>query len=380
MLCYIGNGGAGGNLADEMIKRGFHSVAINFSQKDLDSLEHIPVEHQLKLNGSEGAGHSRELAKQLLSGQMEMVVSWMKEQLSNPLYEVLAFTTSSSGGSGAAITPPLIEIAQALFPDKVVIAIPIIPDESEASTSQHNFLTTFEELSNLDIFILPIDNQQAVNHGYKSKNKIYEYTNQSFAQLITDVCSYTEKFSKFGNFDKRDFKTLLSTKGIGLISETNFTTIDGSDKHITLSESGIATLIHSSWENSIFIKPTFDYVSKSAVIYDGKDTFADLINYQEIFSSFNSGMPIDLFEGYYDNGKNTIYTVLSGLPWCSTRLNKADELILNENNKIETIHNNQINQSYQAKSSGVLTKISMPVQPVPKKSVSDLINKYKQNK
>lgn len=41
MFGFIGVGQAGGSVADEAMKRGFHSVAINYSLSDLNSLVNI---------------------------------------------------------------------------------------------------------------------------------------------------------------------------------------------------------------------------------------------------------------------------------------------------------------------------------------------------
>ncbi|QDX94371.1 hypothetical protein EEL30_20035 [Brevibacillus laterosporus] len=94
MIAVIGCGGAGGNIADEASRVGFATGAINFSQQDLDSLEHVQL--KLRIPGSEGVGHNRDEAKRLLSKHYQMCIDWIIEHFSNPSIEAIIFATSSS--------------------------------------------------------------------------------------------------------------------------------------------------------------------------------------------------------------------------------------------------------------------------------------------
>lgn len=57
MYGFLGVGQAGGNIANHAAKIGYRSIAINYSQRDLESLDQI--EQKLKLVGSEGVGKKR---------------------------------------------------------------------------------------------------------------------------------------------------------------------------------------------------------------------------------------------------------------------------------------------------------------------------------
>ncbi|NGY80318.1 hypothetical protein F6Y02_39730 (plasmid) [Bacillus megaterium] len=54
MIGIVGIGAAGGNIADLAFENGINAVALNFSERDLESLDF--VEERLMLIGSEGVG------------------------------------------------------------------------------------------------------------------------------------------------------------------------------------------------------------------------------------------------------------------------------------------------------------------------------------
>lgn len=377
MIGIIGCGGAGGNFADEAIKHGFYSVAINYSQRDLDSLEH--VEYKLKLKGSEGVGKNREEATALLAEQYDAVVNWLKEHLSSPSIKVIAFYFATSGGSGSGIAPLLIELIQSIMPEKTVIAFPILPDESEDSTAQLNCIAASEELSRLDILSLPVDNQQVKKLNPNiPKNKLYEITNTSALYLLHSLLSYINKSSKNGNFDEQDLLTILRTKGIGHICEINFMSLSDVNSSIQLSPEGISKLIHEQWEKSIFSPIEFNHVTRAGVIFDGDERFTDLISHSHIFSSFTNGLPVGLYEGYYHEANNKIITVLSGLPWINTRLKRIEDIIEHNKQKIETVLSSQSETEYVSSVSKIADRLRMPPKSsTPKLSPAEILAKYK---
>lgn len=366
LIGVIGLGGCGGNVADEASKLGIYAGAINFSQKDLDSLENVKL--KLRILGSEGVGHNRNESISLIHEHYEMVVSFVRDNFSH--IEVIFLATSSSGGSGAGMIAILVDILSSIFPEKVFVVIAILPDYSEVPASQANCSATYEELSKLNVCVFPVDNNQArVVHSVNGKNKIYEITNKSIASIIQKIWSYTEKFSKNGNFDKRDFITIVNQKGIAIATEVDIASLNAN-----VSSTGIAKMVQDSWEKSIFAPIEFEYVTKAGIILDSQEALMEHIDIELIFEKFSNGMPIDLFEGNYHDQNGKVITILSGLPWCKTRLNIVDELI--DKNKDNIRNTIAANQEYQSKSTEVLSNIRKPVQQE-KRSVSEILNKWK---
>lgn len=361
----VGAGQAGSNVADEANKLGFLTGAINFSQKDLDS---VNVHHKLRLLGSDGVGKNREEAIRLFKDQWQTASSFINDNFSN--CDLIVFAFSSSGGSGSGIAPILLDIARSTMPDKVFAAIVIIPELTEATTSQINCLSTFSELSSVDVAIFPVDNQQVRNiNPYVGKNKIYEIANKTIINLLEKVVSYTNKKSKNGNFDKKDFLTTLNTGGIGTISEVDIATLGN---NINLTPQGVAQTVKDSWSNSIFVPIEQQKVTRAAIIFDGQEVLMDHIRHDLMFTDFANGMPIDLFEGNYHESNGKIMSILTGLEWCSTRLNDIEKLLNSNRDKVESVLVSQ--NVYQSDTNSLLNKIRKV--PEVKKNVTDILNKY----
>lgn len=362
----VGIGGCGGNIAEEAQNHGFLSCAINFSQKDLDAVD---VRYKLRLTGSEGVGKNRDDAIRLFQEQWETPVKFIEDHFSN--VDAIIFVFSSSGGSGSGVAPLLIDIISNVMSDKVLSAFVVIPDETEATVSQANCLSTYEELSRLPISIFPIDNQQVRKNGL-AKNKLFELTNKRTIQLLQKAVNYTDKFSKDGNFDKKDFLTVLNTKGIATMSEVDITSIG---RNIELSTEWVSNKIADSWvNNEIFAPVEIDKVTRAAIVFDGQEMFMDYINHKSCFERFMNGIPIDLFEGYYHESNGRVLTILTGLNWCHSRLNDIELFIEQSRDKIESVFAEQ--KMYQSRGVGILNKIRNN-ESNKKQSVSDILSKYK---
>jgi cell division GTPase FtsZ len=368
MIGFIGLGAAGGNIVDEAVKNGFAGIAINYSQKDLDSLEH--VEDRLKMVGSEGVGKNREEAIRLMGKNWESALAFVKERFSTPMIEVVIVSFSTGGGSGRA--PVLIEILMDQMPEKTFVAAPILPERSEVLVNQMNCIQTSEELSNLNVAVFPIDNEQVRKKypGY-GKNKIYKETNETFIRNMTELVEYTERNSKNGVLDRKDLKTILSTKGVAIVATVDVMKISGERKDLT--EEGIANAIHDSWSNSIFVPIHYDRILRSGFVFDGQEQLLPYINFGTIFGKFESGMPIDLFEGYYSGETGKIVSIISGLSWYHNRLKQIEDVIVERQSETEErlIQDN----SYQSNVTSLSTKIRKKESK--KQPVMDILSKYK---
>lgn len=377
MIAIIGCGGAGGNIADEASKAGFATGAINFSKQDLDSLDNVPL--KLRIPGSEGVGHDRDEAKRLLTKHYKMCVEWIIEHFSSPSIEVIIFATSSGGGTGSSITPMLVELMKQMMPEKTYSVIVTTPDLSEVDNIQANILDTVGELSDLDISIIPVDNNQIKKYGsISTKSEIYSITNNTVINHLAKLHSYTERASKNGTFDKRDFKTTFRTKGILTFSE--FDIFSTANNTFNVSADSVANRIHDIWEKSIYVPVPRDFVTRAAVVFDGTEDMLQHINHELIFSYFDQGAPIDLFEGFYSNHEaNKVMTVLSGLPWINSRLSQIDNQIEKNKDKIQQIFSRE--NQFQAKSTNLFKKLRVANEteeskPSSKLSAMDILKKY----
>ena len=361
MIGFIGLGAAGGNMVDEASLKGIPSVAINYSQKDLDSLEH--VENRLKLLGSEGAGKNRDEAIRLMERNWERSINFVKEHLSSPSIEVIFVCFAAGGGSGSGIAPLLLDLLLNEMEDKTFVAVPILPEQSEAMVAQMNAIMASEELSKLGICVLPVDNQKVRDvKPQAGKSQLYKITNYCLVQSIIDLTSYTELESKSGILDQKDLRTIWDTKGTALISVV---------QNINAS-SDITRLIQDSWKHSIFVTPEYRNVMKAGIVLDGKKELLEKVQMRDIFDAFQDGMPAELFEGYYHFQEGLCFTVLSGMPWYRSRMRVMEDLyaekqkMTEEWEKQESEYESSIKISRKPKS-----------KPVGRKSAKDVLERYR---
>lgn len=363
MLAVIGLGQAGGNIAAESEKLGLLCGSINFSQKDLDSTN---VKHKLRLLGSEGVGKNRNQAIELFQEQWETAINFIKDNFSNS--KVIAFAFSSSGGSGSGISPILLDMAINLMPEKVFIALTVIPEKSESQAAQINCLSTFEELSRLDVAVFPVDNQQIRNQNPNiGKSKLYDLSNVEAATLMYKIAEYTTKHSKSGNFDEKDLLTVLRTRGIATISETS---ISSSLQQINLTPDGVADRVIQSWQESVFAPLSSSKVNKSAVLFDGQESLMDFFRVDYLFKTFKTP-PAEVFEGYYHESTGKIITILTGLTWAMERLKDIETSLMVVEDPSEE---DELRFTFKSQSSSVnLIKPNRDKKP----NVMDILNKYK---
>jgi cell division GTPase FtsZ len=367
-IAVLGLGGAGGNIANEAAKLGLQTAAINFSQRDLNAAD--AVKHKLKVPGSEGVGHDRELAITLMQEHYDMVVQFVQEHFGNHTVKVIAVPFATGGGSGAGMAPILMDVMMALLPDKVFIAIPVLPGTSEGAVSQMNCSATIAELLKLDVCVLPVDNSKVAG----GKSRVYEETNNRVAGYLYDLMSFTEMESKNGNFDRTDLCTLFRQKGIAAIAEVELATLP---KSIDLSPQGIAASIRASWDETIFAPIDFSIVRKAALIYDGQESILDHFDTGLIFEPFAAGNPLDLFEGFYHTSTGRVLTVLTGLTFPKDRFEQIDALIEESTSRAEVALDSEAAE-YTPKTVNFDQRLrKVPVTATPARNVTDILSKYR---
>ena len=361
MIGFIGLGAAGGNMVDEASMKGYPAVAINYSQKDLDSLEH--VEHQLKLLGSEGAGKNRDEAIRLMGRNWEQTVAFVKEHLSSPSIEVIFVCFAAGGGSGSGVAPLLLDLLLSEMDEKTFVAVPILPEQSEAMVAQMNAILASEELSKLELCVLPVDNQKVREHKPDiSKSRLYRMANRALIHSIVELTNYTERESKDGILDQKDLRTIWDTRGVALISSI----------HPIQKDADLTEMIHNSWENSVFVTPEYRNVMKAGIVLDGPKEIMERIHIRKLFEKFKDGMPAELFEGYYHIQEGVGFTILSGMPWYRNRM-KVMEGLYAEKQKMTEEWEKQ-DTEYES-----TIRVSRPAakKPAAKRSAKDVLERYR---
>jgi cell division GTPase FtsZ len=359
MFGFVGIGQAGGNIAEVAAKKGFHSVAVNYSQKDLDSLE--KVNDTLKLVGTEGVGKRRDDAVEMIPNNIEMVQKFFENHFTTPTIEVIVVAFAAGGGTGSGVSPLLVEVLSHQMPDKAIVACPILPDLSESPISQFNTVKVSEELSSLDVAVFPIDNSKAESEG---KDKLYKEVNEKVVELFSILYEYTNKSSVEGILDRKDLLEIFKTVGVGVIAIQDLAKLE---KKNDLTEAGVAEQITDSWDRSVFVTPEMDKVESIGIIFDGQASMMGVVSHKAITSGFGSRPPY-VYEGYYHGERGKAITVLTGLSWYNTRLQEIEDLLADNVDNLE-----QKQTSYTA---DLKINLGARTKKKEKRSSLDIIKKY----
>ncbi|AZV43705.1 cell division protein FtsZ [Peribacillus asahii] len=363
MFACIGIGQGGSMICDKFAEYGIPTAIINYSQSDLSACVH--VENKLLLQGSEGVGRDRSLAAEQMSNNYETAISFIKEHFSQPSTELIFIIFSTGGGTGSGITPIISELLMNEM-DKTLVLCPIIPDTTESINSQLNSLNTLAEISNLECAIAPIDNQNVFTLGI-GKNQLYNAVNSKFVHSIISLIEYTERNTAFGNIDRNDILRLFETKGFLNISHIDISNLSNG---VSLEPSYINKAIQESWSNNIFTSPCFDQVIRTGLIFDGQESLMSLIQPKEIFSSFTT-QPLDVFEGWYTGEKGKVFTILTGMKFNPTRLQQIKDIVESQSQSIQNVLSADVSIPVSTISFQTKSKTQK------KKSLSDILNKYK---
>jgi tubulin-like protein CetZ len=360
MFGVIGLGQCGSNIADLFAEKGYTSAAINYSEKDLQSLQHI--DKTLLLQGSEGVGKDRGLAIQLMNSNFETVHSFIREHFSQPSIQVIFIIFSTSGGSGSGISSFITELALNEFPDKAIVCVPVLPSLDESVISQMNTLECLQQISELDVCILALDNNKS---GQITKNQIYKKVNQSFVELIENIHMQTQQSSSHGNLDERDLFTLLSSKGFANISHIDIANINQSLKLEEVNQS-----IINSWNHSLFSSQNNAKIIRFGLIFNGQEQLIRHVKVRDLLVEFDNPA-LDVFEGWYTDSKGDIYTILTGLAFNTDRLKQIEYKTTHETESLQNALTSSHSISYKPS--------ALQIKPVEKqkKALSSILSKYK---
>lgn len=289
---FLGIGQAGSNIALGFERLGYNTAYLNTSKEDLDSLKY--AKHKIHIRGGEGASKNRQAVLKLAAESIDEILGNVTSILTQE-YIMVIFSTGGGTGSGLGpvIASYLISIGR-----KVVIAT-ILPNEKESPKTCENAYNTCVDLSNIQnlgtVFLL--DNN-------KTDDKFA--LNDMFVKDIDSLLNLNN-CSKFGNIDKSEIKTLLSTYGLSVITRQS-------------KAKSTAPFIIQGFTENIYAN-----IEEKSPVVIGISTTNRSLNYDDIYCEI--GYPYDDFRGI--SNTNTL-CMAAGYPWPLKRLeglkNKANRV------------------------------------------------------
>ena len=264
---FLGIGQAGSNIALEFERLGYNVAYLNTSKEDLDSLKY--AKHKIHIRGGEGASKDRKAVLRLAAESIDEILDSITSVLTQE-YIMLLF--SAGGGTGSGLGPVIASYLTQIQ-RKVIIGV-ILPDDiKESPRTCENAYNTCVDLSGLQnvgaMFFLD-------NASVQDKFSI----NNIFAKDIDGLLNLNN-CSKFGNIDKSEIKTILSTPGLAIITRQS-------------KARSTASFIIDGLINNIYTK----IEDKSPVVV-GVSTTNKSLNFDDIYCEI--GYPYDDFRGVSDS-------------------------------------------------------------------------------
>lgn len=274
---FVGVGQAGGNIANELEKRGFYAAYINTSSEDLSTLETNP-QNTFHVPTTSGCSKNKEKSRLYVKKHHDGMLNHIRRNFPNQ--DIVFFVFSSSGGTGAGIAPVLLDILSSEDESKKYGAVMVMPHERESIKCLENALFTYSELTE-------IENLRSVFLIDNAKGDKLEL-NKSFARLF-DKFVVSNNPNARGNIDADEIETLFTSKGVSTI--------------LPVCEAADGTL---SLQDNVLIDYNMGCGNVGLYCVDEhiKEEIIDLVN--EEF-----GTPDDYFIGYSDKTNMVMVTEMN---------------------------------------------------------------------
>ena len=294
---FLGIGQAGSNVALGFERLGYNVAYLNTSQEDLDSLKY--AKHKIHIRGGEGASKNRNAVLQLAAESIDEILEDITSILTQE-YIMLIFSTG--GGTGSGLGPAIASYLTSIQ-RKVIIAA-ILPDDKESPRACENAYNTCVDISGLQgsgaIFLLD-------NSNVEDKFAL----NEVFVKDIDNLLNLNN-CSKYGNIDKSEVKTMLSTQGVAVITRQS-------------KAKSTSSFIINGLQNNIYAR-----IEEKSPVLIGISTTNRSLNMEDIY--LEVGYPYDDFRGI--SNTNTV-CMACGYPMPLQRL----ELLKNKAQKVNVQHN-----------------------------------------
>lgn len=354
----IGIGQAGSSVANIFAHNGYEALAINYSQSDLNSCPNIERKHLLL--GSEGVGKDRSLATSLMQNNWEKTVEVVKEQFSQTSINLIFVIFSTGGGTGSGVASIFLDLLSNELEDKTIVAVPILPHQSESTISHLNTLECVKELGEVDVCLLPIDNNHSTSNN---KLSLYKEVNESFFTTLDEIISHTSLNSPYSNLDQTDLLKLFSTVGWTSITSINLTNLNSQVNLTNLSDSILSN-------DSIFMKPTTNKIIRLGSVFYGQESLMKMIDLQQVIKQFNN-QPMDIFEGWYPNDtQGQLRLIFTGLSFDMSRLKEIEGKTITDSESLKNV----LNESHRV---NVKSQVNLNKPNKQKKALSTILAKYK---
>lgn len=314
----IGSGQAGSRLAECFFTLGYQAVAINTAQQDLEHIN-LPPENKLHLDhGLGGAAKELSIGSEAAETYKDTINELVATKLNDA--QVLLFTTSLGGGSGAGSVETIIDILSAT--GKPVAVISVLPMSNEDSQTKNNALQTLAKLAkaaqNKQINNLIVVDNAKIETIYSDVNQLdfYNVSNKAIVEPLDIFNTLSSTASSVKSLDPMEFGKLF-TDGEGL-SVYGTMSVPNYEEDTAIAEAVINNLGGNLLSAGFDLKKS-RYVG--VMIVASKEVWGKVpsasVNYAMAMVNDLCGTPKGVFKGIYTVDTNEdvvkVYSMFSGL-------------------------------------------------------------------
>lgn len=212
-VSFVGTGQCGGNISQDLEQYGNQCFYINSSLDDLDTID-TDYSKKYCIENVKGMAKDIEYANQVITSDEN------DEKIAEQIYKrnanshIYFFIFGISGGTGGAMTIPIMRKFKEFYPDKIVNAIVVKPHEDEDMIMHYNAFVCLEKLKQcLKDGI--VTNLQILDNNSKEFGEKMSI-NKEFADLFDEILSFN-KITSEGNLDEEELERIFSTSGVTII-------------------------------------------------------------------------------------------------------------------------------------------------------------------
>ncbi|WP_252251127.1 hypothetical protein [Clostridium sp. VAP52] len=210
---FVGTGQCGGNITQELEHYKNQAFYINSSLDDLDTIE-TDYNKKYCIENVKGMAKDIVYANEVITSNENDEKIAEQIYKSNPNAHIYFFIFGISGGTGGAMTIPIMRKFKEWYGDKIVNAIVVKPHEDEDMINHYNAKICLEGIKQcMDEGI--VTNLQILDNNTKEFGEKMAI-NEEFADLFDEILSFS-KISKEGNLDEEELERIFSTEGITVI-------------------------------------------------------------------------------------------------------------------------------------------------------------------
>ena len=338
---YVGIGQCGNKFVDSFASYKNNAIAINTTQKDMDSLQHLDKQNLINIIASGtkgGAGKTPALGEKAMNEHLDDVLTKIMNFSQEADYIFL--WAGLGGGTGSGGLPVLLN--KLLEENKKVLLGLTLPDDTEGVEVQVNaFNSCIKILKMIEPYRVPyilIENNKIKNKMNMVNDFDWRNVNQTISKIFTQFNKSANKPSPYYTFDETDFKKTLYVKGMMTLVKVTL----GKDEIKT--ENSLKEAIVNAWtKDNFFVDFDFATASILTTIIEAPENFLkEKTNYKLIESSllklrdccgtvspYNGIYPYDEKKESHNN-KIVVYCMLTGLKAPIEKLKALQEKAMRE--------------------------------------------------